>query len=83
MQENEEAQRSAEDAERRKLREQEAALERENELNMLDFEREQQHLGPVAMDINGPSGMQGDGDDTQGGISRPSDTARKHEVLSH
>lgn len=67
-------------AERERLREQEAALERENELNMLDFEQEQQGKdgvhGSIGID-DGSSNLR-EGRDTE-----RADEARKQEVMSH
>ncbi|KAI0377825.1 hypothetical protein F5Y04DRAFT_170066 [Hypomontagnella monticulosa] len=78
------------EAEQEKLREQEAALERENELNMLDFEREQhdklvngnshvdpQHLPGAQEDISNELASAEDGG------AAIQHGARKHEVMSH
>jgi hypothetical protein len=82
--ENHAAHSTADDAERRKLREQEAELERENELNRLDFEREQMSkqgiIGNTSIDINGSSGLQEDDDGSEGGLKHAD---RNQEVMSH
>ncbi|KAI2785007.1 hypothetical protein F4815DRAFT_1064 [Daldinia loculata] len=90
LEEKEEAQRVAAEAERQKLREEEAALERENEFNMLAFEREQHdklangnsHItpeGPPQAHENANGGLDSAGED--GAAIQHS--ARKHEVMSH
>lgn len=82
--ENHAAHSTADEAERRKLREQEAELERENELNRLDFEREQMSKQGLnvsnGIDMNGASDLQGDGDGGEGGLKHPD---RNQEVMSH
>lgn len=90
--EKEEAERLAAEAERQKLREEEAALERENELNMLDFEREQQEHDKL---VNGNNHVDADEhsralehasaglDPTGENNAAIQHSARKHEVLSH
>ncbi|KAK6843696.1 SET domain-containing protein [Apiospora arundinis] len=80
VQEQENAQNSIDSVERERLREQEAALERENELNMLDFEQEQQVKGGDHGSVgitDGSSNLQEDRD------TERADEARKQEVLSH
>ncbi|KAI0013622.1 hypothetical protein F4779DRAFT_344502 [Xylariaceae sp. FL0662B] len=91
IRENDEAQRIAEEAERQKLREEEAALERENELNMLDFEREQlindaKENDPVdANELPQPctDGKRGETFTGENTNAIQHNTTRKHEVLSH
>ncbi|KAI1393918.1 uncharacterized protein F4822DRAFT_424381 [Hypoxylon trugodes] len=63
----EEAQRLAAEAERERLREEEAALERENELNMLAFEKEQSDKLTNGINHVDPEGA----------------PLAKHEVMSH
>lgn len=80
MQGQEEAQDSVDFAERERLREQEAALERENELNMLDFEQEQQGKD----DAPGSIGITDSNSNLQGGSDMErANEATKQEVLSH
>lgn len=74
------AQDSVDFAERERLREQEAALERENELNMLDFEQEQQGKDGVPGSIgiaDSNSNMQ------EGSDMERANEATKQEVMSH
>ncbi|KAI1410143.1 hypothetical protein F5Y13DRAFT_77543 [Hypoxylon sp. FL1857] len=90
--EREEAERLAAETERQKLREEEAALERENELNMLAFEREQQEHDKL---VNGNGHVDAEErsralehssaglDATGEGNAAIQHSARKHEVLSH
>ncbi|KAH8674062.1 hypothetical protein BX600DRAFT_378184 [Xylariales sp. PMI_506] len=81
MHENEEAQRVAEEAERQTLREQEAELERENELNRLAFEKEQLGSQATSGALNGVS-LQHEGDDANNAQLKQG-ASRNHEVLSH
>lgn len=92
--EDDEEQRMAVEAERQKLREEEAALERENELNMLDFEREQEQDKSGKM-VNGTHHHINDrvprAQEKSGGGLDPAEeesaaiqhSTRKHEVMSH
>ncbi|OTB07202.1 hypothetical protein M426DRAFT_85207 [Hypoxylon sp. CI-4A] len=89
LRESEEAQRIADEAERQKLREEEAALERENELNMLAFEREQQDKltnGTNNSNLEGLSPSE-DASDLPDPTSEKGTAiqhgARKQEVMSH
>ncbi|KAI1375890.1 hypothetical protein F4677DRAFT_104534 [Hypoxylon crocopeplum] len=90
LREEEEAQCIAAEAERQKLREEEAALERENELNMLDFEREQHdklvngsnHVGLEELSRTHENASSGELDST-GDAAAIQHNARKHEVMSH
>ncbi|KAK7745638.1 histone methyltransferase set2 [Diatrype stigma] len=88
MHENDEAQRIAE-AERQKLLEQEAELERENERNMLDFEREQQQNnhavnGTKGVGVDDVLGSQGDGrSKEEASNALKQNNARGQEVMSH
>ncbi|KAG4219969.1 hypothetical protein PC116_g31552, partial [Phytophthora cactorum] len=86
----EEAQRVAAEVERQKLREQEAALERENELNMLAFEREQHHKLVNGNSHIVPEGLSQTHENANGGLDSAGEdgapiqhSARKHEVMSH
>ncbi|KAI1457749.1 hypothetical protein F4805DRAFT_163965 [Annulohypoxylon moriforme] len=94
LHEDDEEQRMAAEAERQKLREEEAALERENELNMLDFEREQEKQDTNGKVLNGThhidegaSRTQENSGDGLGSAEEESaaiqHSARKHEVMSH
>ncbi|KAI1144178.1 hypothetical protein F5Y05DRAFT_401278 [Hypoxylon sp. FL0543] len=92
LREKEEIERLAAEVERQKLREEEAALERENEFNMLAFEREQQEQDKL---VNGNSHVDGEEpskalEHASTGLDSTGDdnaaiqhSARKHEVLSH
>ncbi|KAK7908631.1 hypothetical protein PG985_015934 [Apiospora marii] len=76
----EEAQGSVDSAERERLREQEAALERENELNMLDFEQEQQGKD----DAPGSIGITESNSNLQEGSDMErANEATKQEVMIH
>ena len=90
MLENEEAQRIADEAERQKLAEQEAELELENERNMLDFERGQQHShsvnGNKDITVNGVLDPQGSGrndEEEEANNALKQNSTRSHEVMSH
>ncbi|KAL7626753.1 histone methyltransferase set2 [Parahypoxylon ruwenzoriense] len=91
MGENDVSQNISDDAERLRLREEEAALERENELNMLAFEKEQEDKklvnGCHHTDKKELSRMP---DDESNGVDSPNGdntavqhSTRKHEVMSH
>ena len=86
LREDEEAQRLADEAEKLRLREQEAALEKENELNMRAFEMEQQNQhtanGVFDAEANASPNKQADEGAGEGSLDHP-DGARKHEVMSH
>lgn len=78
--EQDEAQLVAAEVERQKLREEEAALERENEFNMLAFEKEQQEKlvnGNHASNPNGLSNL------TEEDASTLQHNTAQHEVMSH
>ncbi len=88
MREDIEAQHIAAEAERQKLLEQEAELERENERNMLNFEREQQNShainGNQGIGINGVLGPQEENrGEEEAGSALKQNNARSHEVMSH
>lgn len=88
--EQEEAQLVAAEAERQKLREEEAALERENEYNMLAFEKEQQdkmvngstHIDPEALPHTHEN-TGGGSDPTKEDTSVLQHNNAQHEVMSH
>lgn len=86
LRENEEARRLADEAEKLRLREQEAALEKENELNMRAFEMEQQNQyttnGVFDVDANASPNKPADEGAGEVSLDHP-DGARKHEVMSH
>ncbi|KAI1777735.1 hypothetical protein F4818DRAFT_324066 [Hypoxylon cercidicola] len=88
--EQEEAQLVAAEAERQKLREEEAALERENEFNMLAFEKEQNETLVNGTNHIDPEGLtqthkdaSGGSDPTEGETSALQHNTAQHEVMSH